>query len=184
MPASGRQLSARRPGHGKLRTLVGRVAYLVEEQGVPPDAILAPTFSNKAAREMRERLAAQLQPEDSDSNSIWGAAPRVMPTVSTIHAFCGDLMRRYAPFCRTSPGLSLISETEGYFLLRQVAGDLVLHHYQPLAAPRLRFSGFIGRDFQHAELAGPERYTEVAREPGGQSEDSPRNASPRSERSR
>ena len=150
------------PGTGKTSTLVGRVAYLVEEQGVPPDAILALTFSNKAAREMRERLAAQLQPEDSDSNSL--LAPRVMPTVSTIHAFCGDLMRRYAPLVGLRPDFRLISETEGYFLLRQVAGDLVLHHYQPLAAPGLHFPALLAAISRAKdELAGPERYTEVAR---------------------
>jgi DNA helicase II / ATP-dependent DNA helicase PcrA len=150
------------PGTGKTSTLVGRVAYLVEEQGISPDAILALTFSNKAAREMRDRLAALLQREEIPSNSL--LVPRAMPTVSTIHAFCGDLIRRYAPFVGLRPDFRLISETEGYFLLRQVAADLVLHHYQPLAAPGLHFPALLAAISRAKdELAGPERYMEVAR---------------------
>jgi DNA helicase II / ATP-dependent DNA helicase PcrA len=150
------------PGTGKTSTLVGRVAYLVEERGISPDAILALTFSNKAAREMRDRLAALLQPEQTASTNV--LAPQAMPTVSTIHAFCGDLIRRYAPFVGLRPDFRLISETEGYFLLRQVAADLVLHHYQPLAAPGLHFPALLAAISRAKdELAGPERYTEVAR---------------------
>ncbi|PWT71566.1 MAG: hypothetical protein C5B60_10755, partial [Chloroflexi bacterium] len=150
------------PGTGKTSTLVGRVAYLVEDRGISPDTILALTFSNKAAREMRERLAALLQSEQTSSDSL--LAPQAMPTVSTIHAFCGDLIRRYAPLVGLRPDFRLISETEGYFLLRQVAADLVLHHYQPLASPGLHFPALLAAISRAKdELAGPERYTEVAR---------------------
>ena len=149
------------PGTGKTSTLVGRVAYLVKEQGVAPDSILALTFSNKAAREMRERQAALLQ----SLGMIAGgqrAAP-AMPTVSTIHAFCGDLVRRYAPLVGLRPDFRLASETEGYFLLRQVASEMMLRHYQPLAAPGLHFPALLAAISRAKdELAGPERYREVA----------------------
>ena len=148
------------PGTGKTSTLAGRVAFLVEERGVPAESILALTFSNKAAREMRERLEALLRSLEVDAAPSWMPSP--MPTVSTIHAFCGDLMRRYAPLVGLRPDFRLVSEAEGYFLLRQVAGELMLHHYQPLAAPGLHFPALLAAISRAKdELAGPERYAAV-----------------------
>lgn len=64
------------PGTGKTRVMTRRVAYLVENQGINPGAILALTFSRAAAQELRERLEVLLGKEAGDR-----------PTVSTLHAF-------------------------------------------------------------------------------------------------
>ena len=66
------------PGTGKTRTLVCRIAYLVEERGVDPAHITAVTFTNKAAREMKERLLAHF----GDKRTV-----KAM-TIGTFHAIC------------------------------------------------------------------------------------------------
>jgi DNA helicase-2/ATP-dependent DNA helicase PcrA len=151
------------PGTGKTSTLVGRVAYLVFERGVDPARILALTFSNKAAQEMRERLAALLAVPASETVEREASAAQRQPVVSTIHAFCGDLLRRYAPLVGLRPDFRLISEAEGYLLLREVAGDLTMPHYQPLAAPAMHFPTLLGAISRAKdELADPARYADLA----------------------
>ena len=129
------------PGTGKTSTLVGRVAYLVRERGAAPDSILALTFSNKAAGEMRERLRALLAPPEQDEDAL--RLPTPLPTISTIHAFCGDLLRRYAPLVGLRPDFRLMTDTEGYFLLRELSSALAMRHYQPLAAPAQHFPALL-----------------------------------------
>ena len=103
------------PGSGKTTTLVARVAYLVRERGIAPERVLALTFSRKAAREMRERLGRLLDDAAlGETQETHGALARPSgATVSTIHAFCGDLLRRYGPLVGLRPDFRLIGEAEG-----------------------------------------------------------------------
>ncbi len=70
-------------GSGKTRVIVHRVAYLIDELDVNPYNILAITFTNKAAGEMRERIEAEV---GSSANGIW---------VSTFHSMCVRILRRF-----------------------------------------------------------------------------------------
>ena len=71
-------------GSGKTRTIIHRIAYILEQGLAWPSQILAITFTNKAAGEMRDRIAAMDIPE---TNRIW---------MYTFHAMCARIMRMHA----------------------------------------------------------------------------------------
>src|SRR3954469_20879505 len=84
-------------GSGKTRVITHRVAHIVTTKHVPPSAVLAVTFTNKAATEMRERISALLADVSLESP----------PNVSTFHSFCVRLLRRDGdPLARIRPGFT------------------------------------------------------------------------------
>ena len=71
-------------GSGKTRVITFRIAYLIEVCGIPPEDILAVTFTNKAAGQMKDRVAALLQERSG-----------MLPHISTFHSFCVSVLRRH-----------------------------------------------------------------------------------------
>lgn len=110
------------PGTGKTRTLVGRVLHLLD-RGVDPRAILALTYSNKAAEEMRERVA-RVAPEPAPL--IW---------MGTFHAFGLDLLRKYGSRLGLPTDPPVLDPVDAMFLLEQDLPALLLDHYQHLPEP-------------------------------------------------
>ncbi len=78
-------------GSGKTRVITHRIAYLIEEKGVSPDAILAVTFTNKASKEMAERV-----------EKLIGHSSLARPTIATFHSLCVRILRRDIEALRTN----------------------------------------------------------------------------------
>jgi DNA helicase-2/ATP-dependent DNA helicase PcrA len=139
------------PGTGKTRTLVGRILYLLE-QGVPPGSILALTFSNKAAEEMRERVGLAAPTE---ARQIW---------MGTFHAFGLELLRKFGARVGLASELDVIDPVDALFLLEQSLPKLELDHYQNLYEPTAYLRDILGAVSRAKdELVGPDRYLELAR---------------------
>ncbi|MEI9966517.1 MAG: UvrD-helicase domain-containing protein [Candidatus Moraniibacteriota bacterium] len=77
-------------GSGKTKTLTHRIAYLLAEKHVAPESVLAVTFTNKAAGEMRARVEGLLQTAVRESDFIF----RGLPQVGTFHTVCARILRR------------------------------------------------------------------------------------------
>ncbi|MBV8774756.1 MAG: UvrD-helicase domain-containing protein, partial [Deltaproteobacteria bacterium] len=153
------------PGSGKTSTLIGRAAYLIREQGVAPERILALTFSRKAAGEMQERLDTMLTAKQDNRDEASHSSPQAEshPTVSTFHAFCAELLRKYGERVGLRPDFAFIDDAEGYFLLRRMAEELPLRHYSNLAYPATSFPDILSAISRAKdELVSPEMYRQLA----------------------
>lgn len=101
-------------GSGKTRVLTTRIAHLVEEHGVPPARILAVTFTNKAAGEMRERVSRLL-----------GGPPRGM-WIGTFHAIGARLLRRHAPQLGWESTFSIYDAEQSLRAVKRAMEDIQL----------------------------------------------------------
>jgi DNA helicase II / ATP-dependent DNA helicase PcrA len=114
-------------GSGKTRVLTHRIAHLVHGAGVHPSEILAVTFTNKAAGEMRERVRRLLGPDGDD---LW---------VSTFHSACVRILRSHAAEMGRDPNFVIYDDKEQLDLLKRVVTDLNLdaERYHPKAMASL-----------------------------------------------
>jgi len=94
-------------GSGKTRVLTHRIAYLIGACGIAPEAILAVTFTNKAAGEMRERVAKRLGP---DGAGVW---------LATFHSTCVRILRREIGHLGRSRGFVVYDEADSLGLVQE-----------------------------------------------------------------
>ena len=102
-------------GSGKTRVLTHRIAYLIGEKGVPPYRILALTFTNKAAKEMRERVDRLV---DTDARAIW---------VATFHGFCARILSMEIDHLGYGKSFIIYDEQDQQSLIGHIIKDMNLN---------------------------------------------------------
>ena len=140
-------------GSGKTRVLTHRIAHLIGDLSAAPGAILAITFTNKAADEMKSRVAA-----------LVGGAARSM-WISTFHSACVRILRREAPRLGYKSSFSIYDDSDSLRLLRMVIKDLDL---DPKRFPERTMKGIVSKakseliDFESFADRGDGLYQEQA----------------------
>ena len=111
-------------GSGKTRVITSRIAYMVGDGHAKPHEVLAVTFTNKAAEEMRARVESLL---GSDVTGMW---------VSTFHALCARLLRREAPAIGLSRDFVIYDSSDQLTVVKQALKELHIDdaYVQPRAA--------------------------------------------------
>ena len=99
-------------GSGKTRVITFRIAYLIGNGHARPDEVLAVTFTNKAAGEMRDRVESLL---GEDANGVW---------LSTFHSLCARLLRREAPHIGLSRDFVIYDSSDQVAVVKQASREL------------------------------------------------------------
>ena len=113
-------------GSGKTRVITFRIAHLIGDGHARPDEVLAVTFTNKAAQEMRERVQALI---GSDAGGVW---------LSTFHALCARLLRREAPKINLSRDFVIYDSSDQVAVVKQAQRELGID--DKLVPPRAALS--------------------------------------------
>ncbi len=128
-------------GSGKTRVLTSRIAYLIKEKGVDPSRILAITFTNKAADEMKVRLEKIV----GDLGGMW---------VSTIHSMCVKILRSSIPRLGFEKNFSIYSEDDKERVLKRIISEMELEPDKYLKLAKNHISSAKNGDL------GPREYKE------------------------
>lgn len=141
-------------GSGKTKTLTHRIAHLLMNEGVWPNEILAVTFTNKAAKEMRERLAVLTRQPNSRS---------FMPWMGTFHGICVRLLRQDGASIGIQPNYVIYDEDDRQGLIKQAMKQLSISGDQ--IKPR---SVSAAISSAKNELVTPDEYQSTAHYPNQQ----------------
>lgn len=118
-------------GTGKTTVITERIKYLIFSKKAKPSEILALTFTEKAAREMEERVDVSLP---YGYTQMW---------IMTFHSFCDRILRREALHIGLDPRYKLMTEAESVQLLRKNLFKLDLNYFRPLGNPTKFISGML-----------------------------------------
>ncbi len=133
-------------GSGKTRVLTHRIAYLIEEMQVPSYYILAITFTNKAAHEMRERVDRLIGEAASD---VW---------ISTFHSCCLRILRRHGKRIGYESGFTVYDPEDQKAVMRRILKNMNLN--EKMWTPRTVLAAISGAK---NDLIGPDDYHRAAR---------------------
>ena len=100
-------------GSGKTRVITTKIAYAIRELGLPSWQVLAVTFTNKAANEMKERVAAMVGDDKQNQGS----------TIKTFHGFGAMVLRRFPEKAGLSPNFTIYDDSDSYDLLKRCAPE-------------------------------------------------------------
>ncbi|MCL5794924.1 MAG: ATP-dependent helicase, partial [Patescibacteria group bacterium] len=111
-------------GTGKTKTIAHKAAWLIEQKIAKPSEILALTFTDKAAKEMEERIDLLVPLGTYDF------------TAATFHSFCQDILKEYGIVGGISPDFQLLTESQQILFLRQNLDQFNLNIYKPISSPQ------------------------------------------------
>ena len=121
-------------GSGKTRVLVERLLARVEGEGLDIDRFLVITYTKAAAAELRgrivEELSARLAERPTDAHLRRQATLVYKAQISTVHAFCAQLLRECGHLLELDPDFRLCDEGEGHVMMAQVLEDVLEEQYQ------------------------------------------------------
>jgi DNA helicase-2/ATP-dependent DNA helicase PcrA len=110
-------------GTGKTRVITYRIAHMIE-RGVSPDHILAVTFTNKAAREMRERVTKLIPRRPAESRNTQHGKRSEGPTVSTFHSLCVRILRQHIEKLGYKRNFVIYDESEQLGAIKKILGHI------------------------------------------------------------
>ena len=139
-------------GSGKTKTLTHRLAYLIATQRATPYNILAVTFTNKAAKEMRARVA-ELSGDNADNRGF-------MPYMGTFHGICVRLLRQDGESIGIPRSFVIFDESDRQAAIKQVSKQLMLDEK---TFPARAMSGMISS--AKNEMLSSEEYSSIAKSP-------------------
>lgn len=116
-------------GSGKTRTLTHRIAYLIKEKKVSPHHILAVTFTNKAAHEMKKRVLQLLYGEDHARQLMETTKGSTfhrtdLPVVGTFHSVCVQILRKHLHLLGFENRFAIYDDTDSEVLMKTIMKDL------------------------------------------------------------
>ncbi|MCF0141967.1 MAG: UvrD-helicase domain-containing protein, partial [Parasporobacterium sp.] len=132
-------------GSGKTRVITNRIAYMIKELGVPSRSILAITFTNKAAAEMRERIQAMI---GMDAGGAW---------ISTFHSACVKILRMYSHLLGYDNNFSIYDSDDQKTVVKNICKKL------DIDTKKFKEKWFLSQiSSAKDELVSPERFEDMA----------------------